>query len=119
MRVSIVPGQRVRVVACYSEVNMHMGIAGKPMMVELVKREYPGDSHVYYSAQFYTLDGKPFSGTVTTGEGGLYRDGDTFTTDEDFGPGDENPRAKAAELTSMLEQAIGGVDVMVITSLGL
>lgn len=57
----------------YSEVCMHMRIADKKMICEFAKTIYP-------MIQLYSLDGKPFSSPVTTGEAGVYEDAKGFYT---------------------------------------
>jgi len=59
-------GQRGRKRMPFSEVCMHMRIAGKYMDFELLNKEYPG-------VQLYE-DGRPFSGSITTGEAGIFHD---------------------------------------------
>jgi hypothetical protein len=55
----------------WSEVNMHMGIAGNTMGFEVVGT--PGNEMV----QLLLPDtGQPFSFPITPGEAGLYRDAD-------------------------------------------
>lgn len=119
---TIKPGERINVIGSYSEVMCHFGLAGKPVQVELVRREYDGGATVYYSAQVYK-DGKPFSGTITYGEAGIYRDGDEFYTyeAEPTDKGDEDPQQVLTDIHDMLEAAIesSGVPVTVITNLGL
>jgi hypothetical protein len=58
-------GQMVMVTMPYSEVCMHMRIAGEPMFVKLV---HP------WMAQLYDMAGREFSAPITTGEAGLFRD---------------------------------------------
>jgi hypothetical protein len=120
---TMVAGDRVRVIGAYSEVMCHFGLAGKPIEIELVRKEYDGGATVYYSAQVHK-DGRPFSGTITTSEGGIYgneRDGFyTYEAAPDEA-GDENPRQVMADMTKMLDDAIkgSGVPVLTITDLGL
>ncbi len=118
-KVTVVPGQRIRVIAPYSEVCCHMKIAGKPMYVELIKREYA--DWTGYTAQFYKLTGEIFSSPVTTGEGGIHWDEEsqTFYIYPDDGPGDAYPKEVQRELTERLKAALGGSEVKVITDLGL
>jgi hypothetical protein len=61
------PGERVTIRAAYSEVCMHMRVAGTLMQVELLQ-----SPQGYHSAQLYTMDGRMFSAPITTGEAGLY-----------------------------------------------
>jgi hypothetical protein len=64
----ITQGQRVPNVLPYSEVCMHMRVAGEVLEVELVGSAYP-------MAQLYK-DGQRYSAPITTGEAGIYRDYD-------------------------------------------
>jgi hypothetical protein len=64
-------GERVPVIAPYSEVMLHFGLAGKPIEVSL---EHSYDStgiRKHYWAQVW-LHGRPFSSGITTGEAGFY-----------------------------------------------
>lgn len=65
------PGETVRLELPYSEVCMHMQVAGKVMDVELLDRQYP-------MAQLYNDDGSPYSAPITTGEAGFYSEGDRY-----------------------------------------
>lgn len=67
--VPIKPGQRVLIEAPFSEVCMHMRVAGKPMYVELVPSGAWG-----WIAQLYTPEGEPFSFPVLLAEAGVYGD---------------------------------------------
>lgn len=58
-------GDRFSTIAPYSEVMMHMNLAGKPIEVEIVSER---------AAQIY-VDGQQFSMPVTLGEAGIYREG--------------------------------------------
>lgn len=58
-------GDRFSTVAPYSEVMMHMDLAGKPIEVEILSEQ---------AVQIY-VDGKPHSFPVTPGEAGIYRQG--------------------------------------------
>lgn len=116
MRVTIQPGQKVRTVGVYSEIMMHFRLAGRPVEVELLRREYP--SGVYYMAQIYH-DGEKFSGPITTSEAGIIENGDEFTIDANDGPGDEDPAAVQREFNQMIREAMSGPGVCVITNLGL
>lgn len=64
----IQPGERVPNEMPWSEVCMHMRIAGQVLEVEIVGEQY-------HMAQLYK-DGQPFSAPVTTGEAGIYQDYD-------------------------------------------
>jgi hypothetical protein len=68
------PGQKVMMTLAHSEVCMHMQVAGKVMLVELIQKDY-GD-YVGTSAQIYREDGRPFSSPITYGEAGFYHRGD-------------------------------------------
>lgn len=63
--VTIAPGQRVRVRLPWSEVCMHLRVAGKVMTCELVE----GGSAV----QLYDEEGDPYSFPITPGEAGFFR----------------------------------------------
>jgi len=62
-------GERGRKYMGYSEVCMHMRVAGKPMDFEVVSPR---------SVQLYRDDGTPFSFPITYGEAGLFRQDDGF-----------------------------------------
>lgn len=79
-RVAVKPNQWARIRVPFSEVCMHMRVAGDVMDAQLLARTYGGGDRVFYSVQLWTLDGRPFSGPITYGEAGFYRDGETFTT---------------------------------------
>jgi hypothetical protein len=114
-KVYVVPGQRVRIVGSYSEVCMHMGIAGKPCEIQLLQSQ-----RGYYSAQLWR-DGKEFSSPVTTGEAGFYFDSSNnqYYTYEDLGPGNLDPKQVQADITAILDDAVSGPGVTTIDSLGL
>ena len=63
------PGHQVLIECPYSEVCMHMQVAGKTMWAEL--RLCPEGCD---SVQLYRLDGSVFSGPITPGEAGFYQD---------------------------------------------
>ena len=63
-------GERVQLELPYSEVCMHMRVAGKVMQAEILPSAY--------SAQLYSLDGRPFSAPITTSEAGFYREAERF-----------------------------------------
>lgn len=70
--VGVVPGDRVRLVLPYSEVCMHMRVAGRAMLVEV--REG--------GAQILNDDGSAFSFPITHGEAGILthgQDGSLYT----------------------------------------
>ncbi len=64
-------GDTIRVRLPYSEVCVHMRVAGKPMTVQIVGTEYP-------VAQLIGDDGAPFSGPILLGEAGIYTDGERY-----------------------------------------
>lgn len=114
-KVYATPYQPIRVIAPYSEVLMHMGIAGRPVEVYLI--EQTNDNRTTYSAQVIK-DGHLFSSPITYGEAGFYRDEQGFYTYADDGPGDENPKQVADDIRTKLEVAFAGHGI-VITDLGL
>lgn len=59
-------GERVIIECPYSEVCMHMRVAGRRMGAELQPSGW--------SVQLFTLDGQPYSAPITTGEAGFYHD---------------------------------------------
>jgi len=69
--IRIKPGQWGEAVMPYSEVNMHMRIAGKWMRFQLLKGKYP-------MVQLYREDGGQFSAPITTGEAGIMEDSRGF-----------------------------------------
>ncbi|HWC37360.1 MAG TPA: hypothetical protein VG476_02470 [Acidimicrobiales bacterium] len=78
-RVSVEPGMRVRVLVGYSEVCMHMRVAGTVMDVEVIAQEWP-DGRESAHAQLWTLDGRRFSGSISLGEAGIFGNvGDLYT----------------------------------------
>lgn len=66
------PDQRVIILCPYSEVCCHMQVADRLMYAEVKESHY--ENQTYYSVQLYNKDGSIFSGPITTGEAGLYRD---------------------------------------------
>lgn len=70
-RVDVQIGDRVEVELPCSEVCMHMGVAGKRMLVEITDA-------LYHKAQLWTLDGEKFSFPVAVYEAGIYRDESGF-----------------------------------------
>lgn len=69
---SIRPGERAEIELPFSEVCMHMKIAGTKMMVELVETPQYLSEHFSYHVQLYKDDVK-FSIPITLGEAGIYR----------------------------------------------
>jgi hypothetical protein len=65
------PGEPVEITIAWSEVCMHLGIAGQRRRVEIT----PGGM-----AQIYAPNGQPFSLPVTPGEAGIYVDYSTDPT---------------------------------------
>ena len=68
-RVYLQAGDVIRLRLPWSEVCMHMRVAGKPMNVQIVVE---GTSAV---AQLLTDDGSRFSSPILLGEAGIYTDG--------------------------------------------
>lgn len=64
-RIPLNLGDRFWTIMPYSEVCLHMKIAGKEMIVQVLN---------HTSAQVYTLEGEEFSFPITTGEAGVYTD---------------------------------------------
>lgn len=58
------PGDTVTLTMPYSEVCMHMEVAGKKMKVEVLE----------HGAQLHKEDGSPFSFPILHGEAGIFRD---------------------------------------------
>jgi hypothetical protein len=63
------PGDRVRLELPFSEVCMHMRVAGRVMDVRMTEDQYP-------MAQLLNADGSEFSFPITTGEAGIFGDVD-------------------------------------------
>jgi len=63
-------GDTIRLRLPYSEVCMHMRVAGKPMNVQVVGER---DSSM---AQLLNDDGSHFSSPILLGEAGIFTDGD-------------------------------------------
>lgn len=72
-KVSITPGsgQRFLYTMPYSEVCVHMRIAGKPMWVEMINKNL---------AQLYDLNHQKFSAPILYCEAGIYRGNGEFYT---------------------------------------
>jgi len=71
-RIEIKPGEKGYAEMPYSEVCMHMRVAGKPMNFLFKDQQYP-------SVQLLREDGLPFSGPITYGEAGIYyREGEGY-----------------------------------------
>lgn len=67
-------GHRYEKVMPYSEVCLHMRIAGQRMAFEIVPSSAWG-----HSVQLYDLrDGRPFSSPILTGEAGLFEDSEGY-----------------------------------------
>jgi hypothetical protein len=74
------PGRRVRIVAPFSEVCMHMRVAGQQM--DAVLLEHTDGERRWYSAQLYQPGSlTPFSFPITPGEAGILDGNDGFYTD--------------------------------------
>lgn len=69
-KVYVRPGDFFAVTLPWSEVCMHMHVADRRMLAELTTGTYP-------AVQLWK-DDRRFSGPITTGEAGLYRDQDGF-----------------------------------------
>ena len=69
--IRIHPGERGRKLMPHSEVCCHMRVAGKEMNFELLDKEYP-------SVQLFRDNGDYFSGPITYGEAGIFRDDNGF-----------------------------------------
>jgi hypothetical protein len=85
VRVRAMPGERIPVIECSSEVMMHFGLADKPVDIELVaSKTMNGDPVVptYFVAQVYK-DSQSFSFPILTGEVGFYEDGGEYYTHAD------------------------------------
>jgi len=61
------PGDRVRIELPYSEVCMHMRVAGRVMDVRMTDGRYP-------MAQLLNHDGSEFSAPILTAEAGIFGD---------------------------------------------
>jgi hypothetical protein len=72
----VTAGQRVRIIAPYSEVCMHMRVAGMPM--DAVLRPEPDDRTPYLVQLYRPGSDRPFSSPITYGEAGFYHDDDGF-----------------------------------------
>jgi hypothetical protein len=68
-RLYVQPGDTVRVELPYSEVCMHMQVAGQARLVQVTDGRYP-------MAQILNEDGRVFSFPVGLGEAGFYQDGE-------------------------------------------
>lgn len=69
--IRIKPGERGYKTMPHSEVCMHMRVAGKRMLFELLDKEHP-------SVQLFRDDGEFFSMPITYGEAGVFRDNAGF-----------------------------------------
>lgn len=63
-------GDHVLVEMPYSEVCMHMRIAGKPRVIEVIESKAWG-----HTVQIYDREGRKFSAPILTGEAGVYGHG--------------------------------------------
>lgn len=77
VRFYIRPGDFVEKIMPYSEVCMHMKIAGKRMRVQLLPNGR--------SVQLYSSNGKPSSFPITTGEAGIFEENGNFYCYPDLG----------------------------------
>jgi hypothetical protein len=68
-------GDRVRLELPFSEVCMHMRVAGQVMTVEVIGGTY-ADGRPSFTAQLHRDDGQPFSFPILTAEAGIYGYGD-------------------------------------------
>lgn len=64
-------GEIVRIEIAFSEVCMHMHVAGEVMNVRLQGEQYP-------CAQLLLDDGREFSAPITPGEAGFYSEGGRY-----------------------------------------
>jgi hypothetical protein len=67
IRKEINPGGYAEIELPFSEVAMHMGVAGTVMIVQLIVSE-----EGQFCAQLYTDELKRFSAPITIGEAGIY-----------------------------------------------
>jgi hypothetical protein len=73
---SIRPGEIAEIELPFSEVCMHMRVAGQRMMVELLasgEEDPRGGSNVSYAAQIYDGTLNKMGAPVTLGEAGIFR----------------------------------------------
>ncbi len=68
-------GDRVRLELPFSEVCMHMRVAGQVMTVEVIGATYAA-GRPCFTAQLYSADGRPFSFPILTAEAGIHGHGD-------------------------------------------
>ena len=68
-------GDRVRLELPFSEVCMHLRVAGQVMTVEVIGRWY-ADGRSCFTAQLHGDNDKPFSFPILTAEAGIYGDGE-------------------------------------------
>lgn len=83
-QVRVRPGLVYAHVLPHSEVCMHMKVAGKVMAFKLIESVHKNEPWWQYSVQLLRDDGTCFSGTITTGEGGLYNDHSKSRQPEQF-----------------------------------
>lgn len=65
-KIRVEPGDVLPITLPWSEVCMHMRVAGKPMLVEITTGRWP-------AAQLLE-DGRPYSFPITLGEAGIFTD---------------------------------------------
>ena len=101
---TIQPGDRVRLELPYSEVCMHMRVAGRVMDVRMTGGRYP-------MAQLLNPDGSEFSFPITTGEAGIYGDierGFYYYPEKEVAPPAEPRRADGPDLLAEEPGDAGG-----------
>ena len=67
---SVRPGEIVRKELPFSEVCMHLRVAGERMLVQFQAREF--ETGTAYTAQLLHDNGSPFSAPILAGEAGFY-----------------------------------------------
>ena len=101
---AIRPGDRVRLELPYSEVCMHMRVAGRVMDVRMTEGRYP-------MAQLLNADSSEFSFPITTGEAGIFGDVDRgfYCYPEKDVPSPATPRLadESNLLADELSEAVG------------
>ena len=71
---SIQPGETALMELPFSEVNMHMGVAGREMNVRLVAAD-TRDGRLVYAAQIVREDGSNYTAPISIGEAGIFQTG--------------------------------------------